>query len=230
MRCARSALVLLSLVSIILLTRASLFAAPVISNLNPTSGATGTSVVITGTGFGSSQGTSTVKFGVVTATVTNWSNTGTSITANVPAGLANGSQTAVVNVDGVNSNGSNFTVTNPAIDHLSINSAPVDQEITIYGANFGASQGTGSSVTFNGTTAVPSYWSASSIAVPVPQGATTGNIVVTANGNASRPGPSWSRPRRSRRECNSFRATTSHLRPPRLHLRFRFLLRKTQAT
>jgi hypothetical protein len=41
-------------------------------------------------------------------------------------------------------------------------------------------------VTFNGQLAVPSSWSNTAISVPVPTGATTGNIVVTVNGFAGR--------------------------------------------
>ena len=56
--------------------------------------------------------------------------------------------------------------------------------MTITGTNFGATKGT-STVTFNGTTATPTTWSATSIVVPVPAGATTGNVVVTVGGLAS---------------------------------------------
>jgi Bacterial Ig domain/IPT/TIG domain len=56
--------------------------------------------------------------------------------------------------------------------------------VTISGANFGATQGT-STVKFNGTTATPTSWSATSIVAPVPAGATTGNVVVTVGGVAS---------------------------------------------
>src|SRR6266702_1097892 len=86
MRSSRSVFASVAFLLFLVLASGSLFAAPVISNLNPTSGATGTSVIITGTGFGSSQGSSTVKFGGIVASVTNWSNTGTSITARVPSG------------------------------------------------------------------------------------------------------------------------------------------------
>jgi RHS repeat-associated protein len=189
MRCSlRSVLTLVASLSFVLIASESLWAAPVISSLNPTSGATGTSVVITGSNFGSTQGTSTVKFAGVVAAVTNWSNTGTSITATVPSGIPNGNETVVVTVGGVQSNGKTFTVTNPSISGLSINSAPVDQEITINGSNFGSSQGS-STVTFNSTSAIPSFWNTSSIVVPVPTGATTGNIVVTVSGNATLPVP-----------------------------------------
>ncbi|MGH9140100.1 MAG: beta strand repeat-containing protein [Vicinamibacterales bacterium] len=61
---------------------------------------------------------------------------------------------------------------------------PVGTAVTIAGANFGATKGT-STVTFNGTTATPSSWSASSIVVPVPASATTGSVMVTVGGIAS---------------------------------------------
>jgi hypothetical protein len=56
--------------------------------------------------------------------------------------------------------------------------------VVISGANFGATQG-GSSLTFNGTSAVPTSWSTTSIAAPVPGASTTGPVRVTVNGLAS---------------------------------------------
>jgi hypothetical protein len=53
--------------------------------------------------------------------------------------------------------------------------------VTISGANFGTTQGL-STVKFNGTLATPSTWIDTQIAVPVPNGATTGHIVVHVNG------------------------------------------------
>ena len=72
----------------------------------------------------------------------------------------------------------------PIITSLSPTSGLVTTLVTIAGSNFGAPQGT-STVTFNGTSATPSTWSATSILVPVPAGATTGNVVVTVGGLAS---------------------------------------------
>ena len=46
-----------------------------IQSLTPDRGTTGTAVNISGTGFGNSRGTSTVKFNGVTATSTIWSDT-----------------------------------------------------------------------------------------------------------------------------------------------------------
>jgi cellulase/cellobiase CelA1 len=92
----------------ITLTVPSATAAPAITLLNPTSGATGTSVTITGTNFGSTQGSSTVLFGTTAATVTSWS--ATSITVTVPSSLAAGAVSVTVNVGGVASNAVTFTV------------------------------------------------------------------------------------------------------------------------
>jgi hypothetical protein len=72
----------------------------------------------------------------------------------------------------------------PAITAFSPNSAPVGALVTVIGANFGAAQGA-STVTFNGTSATPTKWSATSITVPVPSGATTGSVVVTVGGQVS---------------------------------------------
>ena len=69
----------------------------------------------------------------------------------------------------------------PTISSLSVTSGTVGTSVTITGTNFGATQST-STVTFNGVTASPTSWSATSIVVPVPTGATTGNVVVTVGG------------------------------------------------
>ena len=58
---------------------------------------------------------------------------------------------------------------------------PVGASVTITGTNFGSTQGT-STVSFNGTVATATSWSATSILVHVPTGATTGYVVVTAGG------------------------------------------------
>jgi hypothetical protein len=86
----------------------------------------------------------------------------------------------------VASNGVSFTVTvpPPSITSLNPTSGLVGVSVTISGANFGATQGS-STVKFNGVTAVPTSWNATSIAAPVPVGATTGNVVVRVGGVAS---------------------------------------------
>ena len=143
----------------------------------------GASVTITGTNFGTSQGSSTVKFnGTTAASITNWAQG--SITVAVPSGATTGN--VIVTVGGFASNGVSFTVLpTPHINSLSPTSGHVGATVTISGTNFGSTRGS-STVKFNGTSATSfSSWSATTIKVAVPTGATTGNVVVTVNGVAS---------------------------------------------
>ncbi len=159
---------------------------PSITSLNPTSGPVGTSVTISGSNFGATQGSSAVVFtGGGVGVVTSWS--ATSIVVTVPAVSNTGADAftgpVVVNVGGVVSNGMTFTVT-PSITSLNPTSGLIGTSVGIFGGGFGAPQGS-STVTFNGVTATPTGWFRDSITVPVPVGALTGNIVVTVGGIAS---------------------------------------------
>ncbi|HXX99920.1 MAG TPA: IPT/TIG domain-containing protein [Candidatus Limnocylindrales bacterium] len=154
---------------------------PSITSLSASSGSVGSALTITGTNFGATQGTSTVTFNGVAGTPTSWSST--QIVVPVPNGASTGN--VVVTVNGVASSGAAFTVLpTPAITGLSPASAPAGVSVTISGTNFGTTQGA-STVTFNGTIATPTSWSAGSIVVPVPAGATTGSVVVTVGGVSS---------------------------------------------
>jgi hypothetical protein len=154
-------------------------AAPSITSLSISTGAVGALVTITGTGFGSSQGTSnTVKFNGTTATASTW--TATSIVTTVPTGATTGN--VVVHASGVDSTGASFTIVSaPTITSLSVTTGAVSAAVSVHGANFGTTQGLGT-VKFNGTTAAVTNWGSSTIAVTVPTGATTGNVVVFASG------------------------------------------------
>jgi hypothetical protein len=152
-----------------------------ISTLSPTSSSIGSPVIITGTNFGTTQGTSAVTFNGIPGAALNWSST--SIRAFVPAGATSGN--VAVNVGGVASNGIGFTVIPPpSISSLSPASGMTGVSVTINGTGFGSTQGI-STVSFNGTQATPLSWSSSSIVVPVPAGATTGNVIVAVDGVAS---------------------------------------------
>ncbi len=159
--------------------------APYISGLSVASGLVGTSVTITGSKFGATQGSSTVTFNGKAATPTSWSDT--SIVAPVPTGATTGP--VVVTVGGVASNGATFTVTTtssaPTITSLNPTSGAVGTPVTIAGTNFGATPGTSTVTFYNGKTATPTSWSATSIAVTVPTGAMTGNVTVTVGGVTS---------------------------------------------
>ncbi|MBI2264669.1 MAG: IPT/TIG domain-containing protein [Armatimonadetes bacterium] len=158
---------------------------PAITSISPSSSTVGSQVAINGSNFGATQGQSTVTFNGVSASVVSWS--GTQISCTVPNGASSGN--VIVTVSGLASNGVNFTVTvpppgNPAISGINPNSGQVGTQVTITGSNFGAAQG-GSTVTFNGVLASPSSWSTSQIVCPVPNGATSGNVVVTVSGVSS---------------------------------------------
>ena len=153
---------------------------PSITSLSPASGPAGTLVTIAGTNFGIPQGASTVTFNGATASVVSW-GTG-SIGAQVPSGATSGN--VVVTVNSTASNGLPFTVVVPNIAGLSPNSGPVGTSVTLTGTNFGPTQGS-STVMLNGVLLSPTNWSDTSITAALPLGATTGNIIVTANGSAS---------------------------------------------
>jgi hypothetical protein len=91
-----------------------------ITAVSPTSGAVGTSVTISGAGFGSTQGTSTVAFNGTAAMPSSWSDT--QIIAPVPTGATTGN--LVVTVSGIASNGINFIVGTPPRITASASPAP----------------------------------------------------------------------------------------------------------
>jgi len=158
---------------------------PHISSVNPNAGPLGTVVNVTGTNFGPTVGTraSSLLFNGVTARTTSWSDT--LIVAPVPVGAASGN--VIVSVGGISSNGVPYTVTpGPNVASVSPASGIIGTSVTVSGAGFGATQGS-STITFNGVAAAPTpaNWSDTSIATPVPTGATTGNVVVTVGGIAS---------------------------------------------
>jgi len=85
---------------------------PITNGVSPSSGPPGTLVTITGNNFGSAQGGSTVKFGILAATVSGagWSTNGNSIQVVVPA-LSPGQVGVVVTVAGASSSPFAFAVT-----------------------------------------------------------------------------------------------------------------------
>jgi RHS repeat-associated protein len=88
--------------------------------LSPTSGTVGSTVTITGSGFGTSQGSSLVLFNGTPATASSW--TATSILVAVPGGATTGP--IAVNVNGTDQVSSTFTVTTAAPASLYTYSVP----------------------------------------------------------------------------------------------------------
>jgi RHS repeat-associated protein len=159
--------------------------APTILFLSPVIGAIGSSVLIEGAGFQSTQGGSTVTFNGIVSTPTSWNDA--SVIVPVPAAMTPGNANVTVTVGGVPSNTAAFTVVAASsITQLSPTSGVAGTVVTITGSGFDSSQGS-STVSFAGTLAAPTYWSPNVIQVQVPAGATTGNVVVTVAGGASNP-------------------------------------------
>ncbi|HEX8834846.1 MAG TPA: S8 family serine peptidase, partial [Abditibacteriaceae bacterium] len=142
--------------------------APTIASFTPTSGAPGTAVTITGTGF---TGVTAVTFGGVDAQFRV--NSLTQIVATLPAAALTG-KIRVTTAAGAGQSTTDFQVP-PRITGFSPASGPIGGRVTISGANFiGAT-----SVTFNGVAATAPTITATSISVVIPPGATTGRIAVT---------------------------------------------------
>jgi hypothetical protein len=159
---------------------------PVVLTLSPSSGPTTTQVQIGGTGFGTSQGTSTVAFNGVTSPVVSWSPT--SITAFVPPGATTGN--VVVTVDGVAATGPSFTVTEPPtpitpnIASISASSGSPGQQVAIQGTGFGTTQGTGN-VLLGTTLGSVVSWGDQTIQATVSAGSTSGVVQVQQGGISS---------------------------------------------
>ena len=159
---------------------------PGIAGISPNIGSAGTPVTITGTSFGGTQASSVVTFNGVPAVINSWSDE--SIGALVPSGTTTGLVQVIAN--GVSSNGILFGIS-PSISSLSASAGPVGMVVQLYGSNFGPSGSpfgtgpTGSSVTFNGIAATPTFWLPNMIQTNVPTGATTGPVVVTVGGASS---------------------------------------------
>jgi hypothetical protein len=149
---------------------------PNITSVSPTTGPAGTSVTITGSGFGTAPGQS-VRFNTVEASVSSWSDS--SITVSVPSNAVTGLLT-VSTADGLLSNGVSFTVPLTIIG-VDPTSGPVGTVVAISGSSFGATQGTGSASIGSAPLAVFS-WSDTQIVATVVAGTTTGAVNVQQGG------------------------------------------------
>lgn len=158
-----------------ILTPTTAFAVPAVTSVAPSSGPRGTAAIITGSGFGSAKGTSTVSLDGLSLTPTSWSDTSIGIT--VPSFGATGN--LVVRVGGVDSNALTFTVTpSPTVTTVAPSTGMPGTAVTITGAHFGVVPGT---VKFGTAAAAITGWSDSGITVTVPDGAGNG-VSVRAKG------------------------------------------------
>ncbi|WP_230688401.1 IPT/TIG domain-containing protein [Hymenobacter jeongseonensis] len=152
--------------------------APVISSFTPTSGLTGTSVVITGTNF---SGTTAVRFNGLAAAGYIVNADGTQLTVSVPAGATTG-PISVTTPTGTGTSTTSFTVPEPTISSFSPTSGTSGTSVVITGTNF---TGT-TAVRFNSTAATGFVVNSDTqLTVNVPTGATTGPITVTTGTTAT---------------------------------------------
>jgi uncharacterized protein (TIGR03437 family) len=160
---------------------------PTITGFSPASGASGTTVGISGTNFSTVPANNVIKFKGTTAGVV--SATATLLTVAVPVGAATGKIT--VEVGGLTATSANdFTVTAPnpsnpvpVVTGFTPTGGGPGTSVVISGSNFNslASQ---NEVRFNGVPATVTVASATQLAVTVPANASTGKITVTTNGQS----------------------------------------------
>jgi RHS repeat-associated protein len=157
---------------------------PIVSSVSPSLGGAGTSVTVAGSNFGSTQGSSTIKFnGTAATSITSWSNS--QIVATVPSGTPTGSGPVTVTVNSITSPATvNFIVIRPALNSLTPPAAQTGGTITLSGSGFGANQGS-STAQFNGVSATVTSWSDTSITAAVPTNATSGPVTVIEDGVTS---------------------------------------------
>jgi RHS repeat-associated protein len=155
---------------------------PFVTGVSPDLGGIGSSVTISGSNFGATQGSSTLSFnGTTASSITGWGNT--QIVANVPIGATTGPVNVVVNsIQGISS--ASFDVIHPVVTSVTPPSAPIGGTITVTGTGFGTYTGFGQ-VLFNGTGVSGYPWSDTSITATVPSGSTSGPLTVVYDGVAS---------------------------------------------
>ncbi|WP_245539981.1 IPT/TIG domain-containing protein [Rudaea cellulosilytica] len=152
-----------------------------ISGFSPTSGPFGTTVVVSGSNFGASQGIGNLQLNGVMISPTSWSDT--SITFTVPDGATDGPITVVAATRQSATTATPFTITNPppVITGFTPVSGQVGDTVTITGTGF-SSANLSNIVKFNGIAAMVVGASATSLTVTVPTAATSGKLSVTVNG------------------------------------------------
>src|SRR5260370_1056003 len=143
--------------------------APQISRIEQDPLSAGGASCFDGSGFGTSQDTSTVTVNGVVAPVAWWTDTRVCIT--VPSNTVPGTAGLQVITSSGSSNVLNFTVTGqPAISGISPASGLAGTQITITGTNFGAQQYATSYVTFNSNNLPVVSWSDTQIVATIPSG------------------------------------------------------------
>jgi hypothetical protein len=172
--------------------------APTLASIAPTSGPAGTSVTLSGSGFGTvagavyfTQGTTTLK--QTGSNVSGW--TDTSVSTTVPSSLAAGSVSVAVynNSTGLESNTVGFTVTvtpvAPTLSTIAPTSGPAGTSVTLSGSGFGTVAGavyfTQGTTTLKQTGSNVSGWTDTSVSTTVPSSLAAGSVSVAVYNNST---------------------------------------------
>ena len=167
--------------------RVSANTSPRISRVSPQNPRTNAVVTISGSNFGSSRGSSSVRIGSVvipSASLASWSNT--QIRFRVPINTPPGNLT--VRTSQGTSNSIRLQITSPYLTRISPTRAETGDRLTLTGGNFGTRRGSGYVLfTSNVRPAAADYvsWSNSRIVVRVPARARSGNVQVTTSNGTS---------------------------------------------
>ena len=161
--------------------RVSANTSPRISSVSPRTVQTNTVVTVSGSNFGSSRGSSSVRIGSVTipsSAFTSWSSS--RIRFRIPLNTPPGNLT--VRTSEGTSNSIRLQITSPYLTRISPTRAKTGNRLTLTGGNFGTRRSNGYvSFTSNVRPSAADYvsWSNSRIVVKVPARAQSGNVRVT---------------------------------------------------
>ncbi|AUP80619.1 IPT/TIG domain-containing protein [Flavivirga eckloniae] len=150
---------------------------PAISEVDPERAGEGDQITISGTKFSATPSENTVFINGLEATVT--ASTETSIVTTIPVGSEAGMGDITVTVNGQTGTYSNFIVT-PVITTVDPLLGDVGTPVTITGTGFSTTP-EDNMVSFNGTPALVTASTATSINTSIPVGARSGIVSVTVN-------------------------------------------------
>lgn len=151
---------------------------PIITDVNPAAAGEGEEVIITGEKFSATPADNVLSFNGISAVITE--ATETSITTTIPVGATTGAIT--LSVAGESTTSPDFIV-QPRISEIAPLFGPVGTEVIITGTSFSETL-SDNQVSFNGIAAVVTAATTTSITTTVPEGAETGIVSVTVNGEA----------------------------------------------
>jgi IPT/TIG domain-containing protein len=152
---------------------------PSVTSVSPTTAHAGDAITLTGTNFGTTQGSGSVWLGSKLAgSIVSW--TSTQIVATVASGATSGN--AFVQQGGVWTNSTAFSVVTPTLTSVSPDTARAGDSVTLTGTNFGATQGGGSVWLGSKLAGSIVSWSDTQIVATVASGSITGTAQVQQGG------------------------------------------------